>query len=655
MNRKRLFLAFALGLLLTLLCVGGALAATDPVADPLKVSMELSSNQFSEPKKITVSITVSNVGESDMPSPVTLYYPNGKQVEEFGSPTLAVGVSKNWSGSWTVTQKELDAGKITFKIKYSVYNDDGELVNKTKNFSKRITYTGGEPEVSVNRVIAPTTAQKGQEVSITYEIENTSAVDITSVTIKENSSISGKSAVIEKIAAGETEKHTFVVTMGTKDLKSAATITYKAGGKSYSTKVEEAVIHYGEVKLSATLTADKKGGAPGDTVKLALKLKNSGNVDFTNVTVTDEALGTVFSGESVPAGETVTLETDVIITESQELQFHITAEDDTGEPMETATGRVSLIATDPTQQIVLRVEASADREVVHKIPGTVRFNIQVHNDSAVDISNITVKAVETTVYTFESIPAGKTGSFTRDMDISMPGSFQFTASCKDQLGQTVSFASNIIPISYAEPTPVPTEVPVVTPPAPVTEAIPTDLNAPEWLEKVETIADTAKWVLAGLTGVGVILLLIGGIRRGIHRSQSKKAMDHLEGGSYRDYSMAPRRGKRSEVTGNGTREMYGDGEEEQEENTAQDSELMAETLKRLYNDTPPAEEKDSGKKAPVIPEQAVPEADAPTADAPTEDAPTEDVPGADAPTEDAPEAAQTVDAAEAAHRRRGKK
>ncbi|MBR7175470.1 MAG: hypothetical protein IKD50_13725, partial [Clostridia bacterium] len=136
MNRKHWIFALAAAVLLVLLCGTAALAADDP----LKVSMALETNQFSEPKEITVSISVSNVGESDMPGPVTLYYPSGKQVEDFGSPTLSVGSIKSWSGRWKVTQAELDAGRITFKIKYSIYNDDGELVNKTKNFSKKIIY-----------------------------------------------------------------------------------------------------------------------------------------------------------------------------------------------------------------------------------------------------------------------------------------------------------------------------------------------------------------------------------------------------------------------------------------------------------------------------------------------------------------------------------
>ena len=584
MIRKRFLLALVLGIALVLLCVSAALAD-----DPMKVSMELSTNKFSAPKSIKVSITVTNVGDVDMPGPVRLFYPSGKQVEEFGSPTLAVGASKNWSGDWTVTQKELEAGKITFKIKYAVYSDEvdenGEntLVNKTKNFSKKIQYTGADPQIEVVRTIMPMTAQKGQEVSITYDIANTGPVDISSVTIKENSSVTSKSGGMDSIAAGETGSYTFTTYMGTRDMTSSATIVYKAGGKTFTTKVEEETIKHGEVRLAATLTADKKGGAPGDTVKLTLKLKNSGTTDFTNVTVTDATLGTVFSGESVKAGETVTLEKELTITENMDLQFTIKADDGTGKEIETATGRVNIIATDPTQQIVLNLTATADREKVYKLPGTVRFSFVLNNDSAVEVKNVSVKAVETTLYNVESIPAGGSISFVRDTDVSMAGTYQFTASCKDVLGQTLNFTSNSIQIAYAEPTPVPTEVPLVTPPAPATEPLPTDQPEPEWLEQAETIAGKAKWILAGVGGLLLILLLIGAIRRGKSRSESKKAMDHLEGATYRDYGAKPKR-RRSEIDNGGTEDSNAAAKNE---NTAQDSELMAETLKRLYDNKTP--------------------------------------------------------------------
>ena len=636
----------ALGIALVLLCVSAALAD-----DPMKVSMELSTNKFTEPKTIKVSITVTNVGDGDMPSPVTLYYPSGKKVEEFGSPTLSVGASKNWSGDWTVTQEELEAGKITFKIKYSVYADDtdeeGEprLVGKTKNFSKKILYSGADPEITVNRTITPTTAQKGQEVSVTYDIANIGTVDVTGVAIKENSSISTKSGTIDSILAGGTRSYTFTAVMGSKDLTSSAIVSYKAGGKTFTTKVDSATIKYGKVDLSASLSADKKGGAPGDTVKLTLKLSNSGNIDFTNVTVTDPTLGEVFSGVTVKAGESTTLEKDLTITESQSLQFTVKAEDAEGIGVETATGRVEITAMDPTQQIILNLEASADREVVYKLPGTVRFSFVLRNDSTVEVKNITVRAVDTTLYTVESIPAGESITFIRDTDVSMAGTYQFTASCKDQLGQTLTFTSNAVSIGYAQPTPVPTEAPLVTPPAPAMEPLPTDKPEPEWLDQASSIADIAKWVLAGVGALLLILLLIGAVRRGKSRCESKKAMDHLQGATYRDYSTQPKRRQRSEISNGGTGEDAKAAPEKAEE-TVQDSELMAETLKRLYSDQP------AETAAETVETAAEATADAPTADAPTAEAPAEEAVKA---AETVQETAQAVEEAAKGRRRRGKK
>ena len=646
-----MFLVLALAIALVLLCVSAALAE-----DPIKVSMELSKYKFSGPEVITVSITVTNIGDGDMPAPVKLYYPSGKQIEEFGAPVLSVGASKRWTGDWKVTEDQLKAGKVAFKISYSYYGDAGEdgepkLVKKGKNFSKKITFTGADPEISINRTITPTTAQKGQEVSVMYEITNTGSVDVTSVNIKENASISSKSGTIDSIAAGKTGSYTFTAVMGTKDLTSAATVSYKAGGKTFTKKVESAVVKYGEVNLSASLKTDKKGGAPGDTVKLTLTLKNSGTLDFTNVTVTDPTLGTVFSGETVKAGETVNLEKELTITDSQELQFTVTADESTGKGVETATGRVKIVSMDPTQQIVLDVEAKADRDVVYKIPGTVRFFITVNNDSAVEVKNIVVRAVEMELYRFESIPAGGSASFIRDVDVSMEGTFQFTASCRDQLDQTLTFTSNPVVISYSEPTPVPTEAPLVTPLAPKAEPMPTDQPEPEWLDQAESIADIAKWILAGIAGVLLILLLIGAVRRGKSRSESKKAMDHLEGATYRDYSTEPKRRRRSEISNGGTAAEAADTPEEKpaEENTAQNSELMAETLRRLYSEKP-------DEKAPEAVAEAVEETVAETAaEAGEAAAETAEAAAEEAVEEVTEEVKAAAEEAIATRRRRGRK
>ena len=586
MNRKHVIWAVMLALALALFCGSCAMAA----GDPLTVSMALSSYTFSEPQEIKVSISVTNAGESDLPGPATLYYPNGKQVEDFGAPMLTVGTSKSITVPWKVTQQQLETGLVTFKLRYSLYNDEGELVNKTKNFSKRITYTGAAPELTINRVIRPTTARKGQEVTVTYEISNTGTSDVSDITIKENSAVSKTSGTIETLPAGEKSSYVFSFTMGSKDITSSATVTYKAGKKSYSQKVEAATIKYGEVKLSASLSADKKGGAPGDTLKLTIVLKNSGNLDFNKVTLSDEKLGALFSDLTVKAGESVSLEKEITITETRDIQLTVSGEDSAGNAVETATGKVNVIATDPTQQIVLSVEASADRMIVYEIPGKVRFTITVRNESAVEVKNIKVRAVDTEINSFDAIPAGESRTFTREMAISMPGTFQFTASCRDQLNQTLTFSSGTIQIVKDNPTPVPTEAPIVTPPAPREKAVPQSydevdekLKLPEWTDQAEGIADIARWVFGGIAALLLLLLLIGAVRRSARKSREKETFGQLSESTYRDYSAEPRRKQRSVITDNGKNDDAAPSEQQQEtENTAQDSELMAETLQRLY-------------------------------------------------------------------------
>ena len=77
--------------------------------------------------------------------------------------------------------------------------------------------------------------------------------------------------------------------------------------------------------------------------------------------------------------------------------------------------------------------------------------------------------------------------------------------------------------------------------------MPQATSAPQWISQAENAADSAKWILAGVAGVLAALLLVGAIRRGRSKSQSNKAMDHLDGANYRDYSVAPKGRRRNEV------------------------------------------------------------------------------------------------------------
>lgn len=531
--KNRFLVLAALVVLFVLGMTGLAMAADDPIT----LNMDLSAKRFSGPAEVAVTIRVTNTQDVDMPGPLALYYPNGHMIEEFGTPTLSAGQSKTWEGTWMVTEDQIKAGRIIFTVRYSILSPDGSVTTKQDSYYAAIEDAGAVAQVEINRYISPTMARNGQKVSVTYEIYNTGTLDITDVVIKEGSTISKTNGKIDLVKPGQKEQYTFTVTMAKKDLTSNATITYKAGGKAYTETVPNAKIKYGNVQLTATLKADKKGGNPGDPVKFTLTLKNTGKTDYQNITVTDPTLGTVFSGLTVKAGKTVTQEKEILISKSASYQFNITGTAGNS-TIETATDRVTITAVDPDKVVTLLVSAEVDKPIVYILPDVVKFTVTVTNNSAADAENVVVSASGMDLYTFEKIAAGTSASFVRDVKIEMAGNFRFEARTANQLGATETFNSDLIRIIHSTPTAAPTQVPIATPVAPMLERIPTDDGLPPYVDTLQNAMNIGQWVFLGIGGVCVLLVLIGLISRVQNAARSAKAPDHLEMDGYRDYTQA---------------------------------------------------------------------------------------------------------------------
>lgn len=520
------FLALALGLLLTSVT---ALAVTDPI----RLEMDLSEKTFTSPADVDVAIKVTNTGDSELPGAFRLYFPDGTQVEEFGEPVLAAGESKSWRGTWHVTQEQLEEGRLAFRAVYPITGDEGELIEKRKSFAKEIVYTGGVVDVEISRTIVPTTASEGQEITVTYDVVNTGTFPITDFTITENKTIASKPAVIASIPVGEKASYTFTAKMGKSNMTSKASITYTANGKQYKASKESATIKYGKSYLSCTVTADKKGGLAGEKVLLTIKLQNSGKSDYTGVSVTDDMLGEIFSGQTVPAGKAVTLEYEVTMQDTVDYRFTVRGEGSNGSVAEAVADRLTLTLMDPTREVSLRVEAKVDHDTIYTLPGVVKFTVYVTNTSATDAGKVTVAASGVTLHTFDSIKAGETRYFVRDAEINDPGRFQFIASVRDQLNETKYFDSNIVNIAHAAPTPVPTEVPIIAPSQPKYEQIPQSL--PNAYAGVQRVIGGAGLVFALLAIAGAALVVTALVMRAKQRSEKKNALASLDVPSTRNY------------------------------------------------------------------------------------------------------------------------
>ena len=546
--KQKLFVCPALVIVMALGLCSAALAESIIVPE---VSVVVSENRFSGPQPVDVTVTVTNKADVDMPGPCALYDPAGVRIAAFGTPTLKAGESAVWSGTWNVTAEQLTAGRLTFVVGYTYRNEAGVLETKTQPYSVSIVNAGVEAKISVTRTITPTTARNGQKVYVTYTIANTGSVDVTDLTIKESSAIAASPAKLGALKAGETVTHTFTVTMGKKNLTSRATVTWKAGGKEGNAPVEDATIKYGDVKLTASVSADKKGGPMGDVIKLTITLKNTGKTAIGNITVEDPILGTIFSGQTVEANSSVTLEKELTITNTADHIFTVTGTNANGDVIQTSTEYISVIAVDPAKSVTLVVSAEADRSTIYTKPGIVKFTVHVTNASAVEARDVTVTASGMTVYPYNTsssgvtIAPGETLTFVRDVQVDIPGTFRFDAHTTGQLGEKQTFEGNNVVVRYAPPTATPTMAPIATPQVPVTQPVPQHDGLPSYYDTAEDALSIGFWVMAGLAGLSLVLIAVGVVGRSASASKAARAEDVIERTTGSDYTRAvPNRHRR---------------------------------------------------------------------------------------------------------------
>ena len=351
--------------------------------------------------------------------------------------------------------------------------------------------------------------------------------------MKEN--ISKTAQTVKTLAAGQKASLTFTSRMGNADLTSNAAITYKTKGSSrtLTEKVDDAIIPLAKPNLKIDLSTPTAGVNIGEAATLVITFTNNGNVSYSNVRVVDDKKGEILTNLSIPAGATVVEEKEFILTEPTTFKVTASLPDNTGETRTLSAGELTIGVYDPEKTLLLTLNLTADQDTVAAIPADVRFHLTVTNNSNVQASKIEITHGDTPIYTIASLEPGANVVLTRDVRISQAGKFRFTASVKDALKNTMTFDSNTVQITYAQPTAAPTTVPVVTvaPPALVSAA-----PADPMLHQARSALMTATTIVGALFGVALVLFLVSSAVRLYKKAKSNAAYDHLELGERRDYT-----------------------------------------------------------------------------------------------------------------------
>ncbi|MBO2517212.1 MAG: hypothetical protein CW338_08090 [Clostridiales bacterium] len=187
---------------------------------------------------------------------------------------------------------------------------------------------------------------------------------------------------------------------------------------------------------------------------------------------------------------------------------------------------------------------TADETGAPDFPADVKFILTVTNTSNVTAKNITVYQKDVTLATIPELKPGMTVTIPRLISVSAPGKFQWTASCKDELGNKMTFESEVIQFTRE---PAATAAPVTTPRAipPVPTMVPFELREAELKaefedtisrdERLKKIMNVALPVLIVLTLAVLVLLIVAIIMRIIAAAKHASAYDSVDLVSQRDF------------------------------------------------------------------------------------------------------------------------
>ncbi|WP_075661521.1 DUF7507 domain-containing protein [Streptomyces acidiscabies] len=335
-----------------------------------------------------------------------------------GAKSLAPGASVTCTATYTVTQADVDSGKITNSATTTGVPPQGDTPVTSPPGTTTVN-VDQKPGLKVEKSADRTDLVVGQTVTYSFKVTNTGNVTLKSVAVQEGSfSGSGTMSAIScpagasSLAPGAvvTCTATYVVTQADVDAgevtNSATTTGVPPQGDTPVTSppsTPSTITGTQTPGLKVDKVADRTDLVAGETVTYSFKVTNTGNVTMTNVGVKEgEFSGTgELSGitcpdaaKSVAPGGSVTCTATYVVTQDDVDAGKITnSATPTGTPPNTTTPQDYPPGTSTltgTPKPGLKVEKTADRTGL--VAGeTVTYSFKATNTGNVTLKNVSVK------------------------------------------------------------------------------------------------------------------------------------------------------------------------------------------------------------------------------------------------------------------------
>lgn len=412
-------------------------ARAEERADLLHISLTARPDALVEPGDVTLSLVIENPSAYDAQN-VYLSSSDGLLSEPIGQ--IAAGQSQTLTRPHSVSQAELDAGAISYIISHDDPFTEGNKVNYT--VQAEIHQSDLQPEVEFTRQFSSRYVTTGSTVTITYRIRNTGNVVLTGLQVQDE--LGDYTGRVEQLDVGESRTLISRVTLTEADASRAA-LSYNVEATGEENKVitlAEAPIRiaYGQIdgELSVSYSAFSTS-----TAEVVLLLTNLGNVDYTNIRITDDIYGGVIADNlTLPSGnaDPVAISSSYPVRGDDGFRWRITGDSEAGDSVDFVTDTVYLTPREIVfpAEVTMRIEALTP---AIRRAGEVPMRVRIENAGDADVTNIVLnEAFLGDVHSFAIIPAG--GSIERDISFQVDETkdFYFSIRYTDATGWERSLA-----------------------------------------------------------------------------------------------------------------------------------------------------------------------------------------------------------------------
>jgi uncharacterized repeat protein (TIGR01451 family) len=385
---------------------------------------------------IHYSFVVTNTGNISVFGPVTINDPKlaGISCQSVPATGLLPGQSVLCDGSYTVTQADLDAGKIENSATASAMTVLGPLTSPADEvtvdavISPSVTVVKRANTVSVNFGTNNAVTDAGDRIGYTFEISNTGNLTFASVSISD-AKVTGVSCPTGPLAPGLSAVCTATYTLTTADIDAGSVTNTATGlgtllsGQSVSDISGTAANNDAPTVTPLTslplITLIKSAAAPttasglnptvtdaGDSIAYTFTVENTGNTTLSSIAIIDPQVGTVTCAATLlPAGGTTSCSATYVLKQldidagSVTNSATVRANPPTGPPITDISGSTGTNDT-PTTSNITRAPAIAlvkTASPVNDLDGngpdagdTIAYTFTVSNPGTVTLSNVTI-------------------------------------------------------------------------------------------------------------------------------------------------------------------------------------------------------------------------------------------------------------------------